>query len=375
MIRGLTKTIRFLGIYGWWRTFYKVAGRSRRLPGFVRPRLARVRDVGVIGCGQFAFATIGCILCRRFGNRFVDCCDPSHEAQSTFARFFRIAAPGGVAQKVIANPSCELIYVASNHASHSRYAVACLEAGKRVYIEKPICTTVEQAAQLFPLARAARGRVFAGYNRPHSAAIREIARRCEGTDGPLSLMCIVLGHLLPAGHWYRDPQEGTRICGNVGHWLDLAIHMLAWQGIPTSIEVTLSFADPEGRDENMSIALATQRGDLVTIVMSARGEPFEGINESIVFQQGDVIAKIDDFRTMTLWQDHKRWRRRYRPKDVGHAAAICQPFSGRSRDWFEIEVSTLLMLFVTDMVRAGAGREVFDVAQAFDDIGLDAVGE
>ncbi len=44
-----------------------------------------------------------------------------------------------------------------------------------------------------------------------AAAVVELAHRCRDMVEPLSLVCVVLGHLLPHDHWYRHPQEGTRI--------------------------------------------------------------------------------------------------------------------------------------------------------------------
>ncbi|MDZ4138564.1 MAG: hypothetical protein U1D66_06755 [Erythrobacter sp.] len=89
-------------------------------------------------------------------------------------------------------------------------------------------------------------------------------------------------------------------------------------------------------------------------MLTARTEPFEGINETINIQLGDVIAKIDDFRQMTLWQGPRLTRRRYWPKDAGHARAVLQPMArDAGRPWQEVLDSSLLMLAVTDMVRAG----------------------
>ena len=87
-------------------------------------------------------------------------------------------------------------------------------------------------------------------------------------------------------------------------------------------------------------------------MLTSRCEPFEGINETINFQYDNTIAKIDDFRRMTIWQDEKLINKKYWPKDVGHHKAILQPFNvdKYKRDWSEVENSTLLMLFITDMV-------------------------
>jgi predicted dehydrogenase len=360
-MNSLAKFLRFMSIYGLRRTIYKSAGRSRRLAKLLGPSPATTRDVGTLGCGQFAFATVGCILCKQAGNRFADCFDPDTRARDSFAEFYRIGSPSPCAADLIARTDIELVYIISNHASHCDYAVAALATGKRVYIEKPVAVTEEQAVRLFGAIRQDPSRAFVGYNRPHSAAIRWIHEKSSGLCGPLTLTCTVLGHVLGPDHWYRIPAEGTRICGNVGHWIDLAIHIFAWDAMPEWVEVTIAYSSPLSCDDDLAIMISTPRGDLVTIVITSRGEPFEGINETIVFQRGDLIAKIDDFRTMHWWMGESKGRQRYFPKDVGHVRAIMQPYSGHSRNWPEVEVSTMLMLRITDMVRTGATRKRFAI--------------
>jgi predicted dehydrogenase len=170
----------------------------------------------------------------------------------------------------------------------------------------------------------------------------------------MSINYFISGHKIDDDHWYRKPQEGTRICGNVGHWLDLTIHLFAKRGfIPKIIDINITYSNPTEPDDNISITLTTDFRDIVTIMLTSRSEPFEGINETINVQCGNVIAKIDDFRHMTIWQDEKLYKKRYWPKDVGHKKAIKQPFSQKTasiRSWKEVELSTVLMLFIKDMV-------------------------
>lgn len=362
----LAKFLRFTGIYGLRRTVYKSAGRSRRLARWLGPSPGPTRDIGTLGCGQFAFATVGCIVCKQLGNRFADCFDPDLRARDSFANFYRIASPSSRATELIERTDIELVYIISNHASHSHYALAALAAGKRVYIEKPLAVTEQQAIELFLAIRKDPSRAFAGYNRPHSAAIRWIRERSAGLEGPLTLTCTVLGHVLGSDHWYRIPAEGTRICGNVGHWIDLAIHVFAWDSMPDWVDVTIAYSNPATRDDDVAIMITTPRGDLVTIVITSRGEPFEGINETIVYQRADLIAKIDDFRSMHWWIGESRGRKRYFPKDVGHVRAIMQPFAGGARDWSEVEISTMLMLRITEMVRAGVTARRFAIRSGID---------
>lgn len=356
----LRKLLRFIAIYGPGRTLYKVAGRLRlRLPHMGWRRVDR--DIGIVGCGQFAFATIGYFINRALGPRISVCFDPDDHAAHTFALGHGVPQIATSAAELFEQPGLRLVYVASNHASHADYGVAALRAGLDVYLEKPVATSRTQLVALERTRRCARGKLFAGYNRPFSSAVRNL-RAAMNIDpaGGFSLQCFVSGHVLAADHWYRRPEEGTRVCGNVGHWLDLFVHLLAWRALPDLVEIALSWAHDDEPDDNLTIALTTDRRDICSIMLSSRTEPFEGINETINLQHGNTIAKIDDFRRMTLWQGERRVGSRFWPKDVGHRLAILQPFRHDSaRDWTEVLMSTLLMLKITDMVRAHTRFGVF----------------
>ncbi len=347
----LRKVIRYIAIYGPARAFFKVAGRLR----MATPRLsfANRRDVGLIGCGQFAIGTIGYFLQRRYGARITACFDIDPTASQSLARTLHVPNVCDSAIAVIRQDQVRLVYIASNHASHAFYAAEVLANGKDVYIEKPIATSLAQLQLLQQAIRSSAGRVFAGYNRPFAGAILEL-RKCVAVQvaAPITLSCFVSGHKLPVDHWYRKPDEGTRVCGNFGHWLDLFIHLLAWRSTPDQLEITLAWADDAEPEDNILVAIRTPVGDLFSLTFSSRTDPFEGVAEQIHFQHGDMIACIDDFRRLTIWNGPRLVRRRYWPKDVGHSRAILQPFDeGPVRNWDEVERSTLLTLQIAHMVR------------------------
>jgi predicted dehydrogenase len=350
-----SKIFSFIRLYGVGRTLYKVAGRLRSADSLGRliMKPSGKRDIAVVGCGQFAFATIGYFISRRFGRRFAQCYDPMASAAQSFARFYGLAAPAASATEALHAPDVQLVYIASNHSTHASYAIEALTAGKVVYVEKPVAVNMDQLRDLARAIRATNGKIYAGYNRPYSAAVRQLREYARDLPGPLTLACFISGHQLETDHWYRAPSEGTRICGNVGHWLDLAVHLLSWGQLPDRWRIALAWSNDSSRDDDLAISLTSERGDLISIVLTARTEPFEGINETINFQWGEVIAKIDDFRRLEVWRGAERKLHKYWPKDVGHRRAILQPFETQSRPWTEIELSSLLMLQIARMVVQG----------------------
>lgn len=355
----LVKIYRFVLLYGFERTVAKTASRSgNRMMRFLLLKnytLQKDRSVSLIGCGQFGFATISYLLLRNQGKIFLDCYDINSERSAITAKFYGYTSCSEV-DSLISNPKCKLIYIASNHHSHADYAIKGLQNGKDIYLEKPISVNWEQFAALKEVLSQTNQRLFVGYNRPHSQAARKISNAIKNNQSPISLNCFISGHVLEPEHWYRIPKEGTRICGNVGHWIDLMIHFMNQRGnIPEHFEVSISQANSNEIDDNLSISISTNLNDIASILITARTEPFEGIDETINFQCGDIIAKIDDFQRLKIWNKEKKYSKKYRHKDVGHSRAIDQPFlsSNDVRDWREIEISTTLMLEITDMVKKG----------------------
>ena len=55
---------------------------------------------------------------------------------------------------VLADPSVDAVYVATNNKSHVPIAAQCLRAGKHVIVEKPIATSTADARRLVRLAKA-----------------------------------------------------------------------------------------------------------------------------------------------------------------------------------------------------------------------------
>jgi predicted dehydrogenase len=368
--QGVRKLWRFLTIYGPGRTLFKVAGRLRLRPPAWPWRRRHVADTGLVGCGQFGFSTIGYFLQRRFGPRIAACHDIDAQAARSLARALAVPHCCTSAAELFATPGLRRVYIASNHASHAAYAAEALALGLDVYVEKPVAVTQEQLISLLRAQRSARGTLWAGYNRPFSGAVLWLRERVQiEPDQGITLQCLVIGHRLAADHWYRRPEEGTRVCGNVGHWLDLFVHVLCWRGLPDRLEIALNWADDGEPDDNLAISVSTDRGDLLGVTLTSRSEPFEGIRESIHFQHGAATAEIEDFRRITLWQGPMRRTRRFWPKDVGHERAVLQPFdSTPRRDWHEVELSTLLMLKITDQVRRRERLSQFSFARGWAEI-------
>lgn len=363
-IDGLRKIVCYNRLYGFFRTIIKVAGRTRY--NWFRiffPKKRAQRNVSLIGCGQFGFATISYFLYKNLGSCFLQCYDVNKENCVSTARFWGYM-PVKDWKELIANPDCKYVYIASDHYSHGKYAMEALKAGKIVYCEKPIAVNDRQFKDLEEVICRYPDKIYFGYNRPFSKAIADLKIYIQDIQQPMTLNCFVSGHKLAPDHWYNDPKEGTRICGNLGHWIDLSMYLFEIRGyVPTKFDINIMCADDQVADDNITVTYRTEFGDLVTLVLTSRTEPFEGINETINLQCGNVISKIDDFQAQTIWVDSVKTKIKYRPKDVGHRGAINQPFGSRKRELSTVLKSTQLMLEIREMAVNHEKQKVYHMGE------------
>ena len=134
--------------------------------------MARYR-VGVVGCGFF-----GTALAREFAShpRFevVTLCDRDPErAKAAAAEFGATAGDDHVA--VAADDSIDLIVVATPNHAHTEPALAALERGKAVFVEKPLAVELSDARAMIASAAAAGSTLMVGHIMRMMPGVRRLA--------------------------------------------------------------------------------------------------------------------------------------------------------------------------------------------------------
>ncbi|MBF0142617.1 MAG: Gfo/Idh/MocA family oxidoreductase [Magnetococcales bacterium] len=77
-------------------------------------------------------------------------------------------------RELIQDPSIEVITIATPVSTHFDLAMAALEGGKHVWIEKPMCATAEQARRLIDLARRRNLVLHVDHTFVYTGAVRKL---------------------------------------------------------------------------------------------------------------------------------------------------------------------------------------------------------
>jgi predicted dehydrogenase len=218
-------------------------------------------------------------------------------------------------------PAPGLVIVATAHDSHARLACAAVKAGHRVFLEKPPTVTVEDVHQLAEMMQANPGAIEIGFNRRYHPLVRKARAQLRKESGPTSISCTIKELTFHDDHWYFWPNQGTRITGNLCHWIDLAIYLI--DGNPMPISVTLSPRMPgtePGSDEERVLTVTFEDGSLLTALGTTRGDDIRGVQEQMDIRRGHTTISIDDLWKYRARQDGIERYSRTLFRDKAHTA-------------------------------------------------------
>jgi predicted dehydrogenase len=194
------------------------------------------------------------------------------EAAQTFSVAHGAEAAYGSWAELAADPSLDVIYVATPHTGHHEAARICLEAGRAVLIEKPITLDLASAQDLVSLARSKNLFLMEAMwmrTNPVIRRIRELV--ADGAIGEVTHVGADFGlpGPFPPEHRLRNPDLGG------GALLDLGVYPLTFAslflGTPEQVHATAALT-PEGVDRNTAIALRYAGGGVATLQCGISGD-------------------------------------------------------------------------------------------------------
>lgn len=290
--------------------------------------------LGIIGAGLYANATLLPAIKGEQAIAPVGVASGSGLSARAAADRYGFAYCTTDAREIFDDPNINTVAILTRHHLHARQVIAALEAGKHVFVEKPLCLTEDELQQVIRAYDEARGgkasahgvacnrvrpSLMIGFNRRFAPFIVELKQRLEQVREPLMLHYRVNAGFIPKEHWTQDPEQGGgRLLGEACHFVDLLIHLAG--GAP--VAVTARALPDAGRysEDNLLITLEFDNGSVGAVTYVASGDKSFG-KESLEVFGGGLSARLEDYRSLLISQGGKRTSRAARLKqDKGHRA-------------------------------------------------------
>lgn len=184
---------------------------------------------GIIGCGDVTEVKSGPAFQKIEGSELVAVMRRTGEKAKDYARRHEVAKWYDDAEKLIYDPDVDAVYIATPPSSHAEYVMRVADAGKPVYVEKPMALNFEECERMIQACENAGIPLFVAYYRrclPTFVKVKELLD--SGIIGEIRFVITEL--YLPAEENEKDSQNLhwrvlPEICGG-GLFVDLGCHQL-----------------------------------------------------------------------------------------------------------------------------------------------------
>ncbi|MFP4502779.1 MAG: bi-domain-containing oxidoreductase [Candidatus Hydrogenedentota bacterium] len=210
------------------------------------------------------------------------------------------------------------VLIATRHDTHAEIAIAAAEAGKHVFVEKPLALTIADAEAVCRTIEQAGVVGAVGFNRrcsPYAEALHNAVR--DSMPGPKHVLYRCNAGALAPNHWALDPEVGGgRILGEAVHFFDFACWLVGADPVAVrAVPIGTAEEDAHGYDD-LSVLLQFPDGSAATIVYASRGGG-DLPKEYVEVIGGGGAAVLDDFQAVRFHGIPARDRRGSVDKGMG----------------------------------------------------------
>lgn len=277
--------------------------------------------LGVLGAGNYAGAVFLPAVKKTGGVCLEGIASSGGTNAQTLGRKFGFGFVSSSVNEIQDNKRINTVAILTRHDTHARLTIEALKKGKNVYCEKPLALnkndliTVEKI-----ILKKDHPYLMVGFNRRFAPFSKMLRAHFNNRAEPLYAHYRINAGSLPLNHWLNDPETGGgRLVGEGCHFIDFLAYLT---GEPIT-RVRVNGLPDKGKyaQDNLSITLEFLDGSIGTIAYLANGSR-SFAKEYVEVFCGGKIGILDDFRKLTLVDDHHKQVLRSRFKqDKGHGAS------------------------------------------------------
>lgn len=180
---------------------------------------------GIIGCGDVAEVKSGPAFQKCEYSELLAVMRRNGALAKDFAQRHQVPIWYDNAELLLSNPKINAVYIATPPNTHLEYAAKALEAGKHVYLEKPMVLSEFEAKQLeITVQKSDKKLVVAHYRRflPMYLKIKELlSKKTIGNIHNVAIRFLQNFDSNPKNNWRLQPE----VSGG-GHFHDMAPHQI-----------------------------------------------------------------------------------------------------------------------------------------------------
>ena len=321
--------------------------------------------VGVLGSGNFASTTIIPLLKElRKSCQVLGIASSGGLSSETLAKNFKIKNKYSTEDEIFESDEIDAVFVLTQHFNHADLVIKAINAGKAVYVEKPLAIDVDSITRIEEaMYNAEDPKIFLGFNRRFSGASQFIKEKLN-TYPANAINFRFSVPKLERDHWTNIKEiGGGRIVGEAIHAIDLGTYF--FESLPQSISSHSPINKDSGEvyDNQVFININYTNGSHAAI------QYFSDTNDNLSKERLEIHGNDNSF----IVEDFKLMRYLIGPDDKskvfsdgkGHKQTIETFFSYVNNEipnpytWLEIKSVSLAGIYAQNYLNSGIQKSIF----------------
>lgn len=291
-------------IYGDMRKKGSIASIIRYPEEVAQNRVVAIEEVhaasgggkmGIIGAGNYTGATVVPCL-NKCGAKVKYIASAGGLSAKTMAKKSGAEFATSDYTEILKDPEVNMVLITTRHNLHAKMVKETLEAGKSVFVEKPLCLHPEELEEITEAYKKAGNGVTltVGYNRRFSPFAVKLKSMIG--DGPKNIIATMNAGFIPPEVWVHDLEVGGgRIIGEACHFIDLCSYLAGSK--VTAVCMNAMGENPQENTDNATILLKYENGTNAVINYFANGSKAYQKERVEVFSQERVFI-LDNWRKL-----------------------------------------------------------------------------
>ncbi len=254
--------------------------------------------VGVVGAGNFAASTLVPAL-QKAGAVLHGIASANGLSGTLLAKKHGIASSTTDYRTLLTDPAIDLCVITTRHNNHARLAIEALQAGKHVFVEKPLAIYDDELMAVIETQQATGRMVLVGFNRRFSPTAQKAKTLLGGQQSgavPMNIVATMNAGAIPASAWVHDRAVGGgRILGEACHHIDLITYLAGSPVLSVCMNAMGKF--PTETSDSATILLRYANGATGVVNYFANGSKAYAKERVEVYSQERTLV-LDNFKTL-----------------------------------------------------------------------------
>jgi len=221
---------------------------------------------------------------------------------------------------IFLNNEINTVFIATRHDSHAAYVKKGLQAGKNVFVEKPLCLSEGELKHIEEIlfdAGSSAPLLMVGFNR-RFAPLAKMLKEMVGS-GTVSMIYRINAGFIPPESWIQDPEiGGGRIIGEICHFIDFLIFICG--ALPVRVYAT-RLPKPDNLQDVVNISLEFANGSIGCISYFANGA-VSLEKEYIEIYQAGTTGILKNFKELEIYGSGKTKHKKLINQDKGQKMMV-----------------------------------------------------